>query len=224
MRRTVWVPVFVLGLALLVGLFVSALEPMRIRAYAMGSPQNQPVVVLARGQEVCQGPIRTPVAIGGAQIAGNGVGRSAWVEMIVRDATTRQAIARGWALGLPEPGDYDVALDGSIPSGLTIDVCVAGQGPAPFSLLGSAAVNPEIVMNQAGKTTPAEFSLVLFERSRHSLLTALPTAFRRASLFRFSWTGPWMFWVLAVALLGTIASCGWAVAAAARADSREEGA
>ena len=60
------------------------------------------------------------------------------------------------------------------------------------------------------------------ERSRHSLLAALPTAFARAALFRFSWTGPWTFWVLGVAFLGTIATCGWAVAAAARADSQVE--
>jgi len=201
-RRSIWAPVLILALALVAGLIVSALKPMPIRAYALGSPNAVPVAVLARGQEV-------------------------------RDATTRDTIARGWTVLPPDkphsgvfeplPGDYaDAAFAGAIRPGSTIDVCVIAEGPAPLSLAGSAPVDPDIVMSLGGKPTPTEFSLALLQASRRSLLAALPTAFARASLFRLSWTGPWTFWVLAVALLGTTASCGWAVAAAARADSHGE--
>jgi hypothetical protein len=93
-----------------------------------------------------------------------------------------------------------------------------------LALSGSGPVDAAILMSLNGKPTPTEFSVVLLDRSRHSLLAALPTAFARAALFRFSWTGPWTFWLLLVAFVGTIATAGWAVAAAARADSQVESA
>jgi hypothetical protein len=231
-RRSIWAPVLILALALVAGLIVSALKPMPIRAYALGSPNAVPVAVLARGQEACEGPIGVPAAVGAARVWGSTVG-PAWIEVTVRDATTRDTIARGWTVLPPDkphsgvfeplPGDYaDAAFAGAIRPGSTIDVCVIAEGPAPLSLAGSAPVDPDIVMSLGGKPTPTEFSLALLQASRRSLLAALPTAFARASLFRLSWTGPWTFWVLAVALLGTTASCGWAVAAAARADSHGE--
>jgi hypothetical protein len=100
-----------------------------------------------------------------------------------------------------------------------VRVCVKERGPIRFSLLGSLPTHLQIRMRLDGKPTFSEFSLVLFEPSRHSLLAALPTAFSRAALFRFSWVGPWTFWVLTLALLGTIGACGWALVAATRADS-----
>jgi hypothetical protein len=219
----VWVPFFVLTLALLAGLVISALEPMRIRAYALGTPSARWVAVLGRGQQACEGPIRVHAAIGRVLVWGSGVAGRAWGEVIVRDATSQKAVARGWTLVPPIPGAYEAALESSIPSGSTIVVCVAGQGPARLELGGSAPAHSEIVMSLSGQSTPTEFSLVLLDRSRRSLLSALPTAFARAALFRFSWTGAWTFWLLAVAFLGTVAACGWAVSAAARADSQAVG-
>jgi len=222
-RRSVWVPFLALALALLAGLVISALEPMRIRAYALGTPSSKFVADLGRGQEACEGPIRVQTAVGRVRVWGTGTAGRVWAQVIVRNATSRKAIARGWTLVPPIPAAYDAALDSSIPAGSTIVVCVAGEGPGPLALLGGAPTHSEILMSLRGKSTPTEFSLVLLDRARRSLLAALPTAFARAALFRFSWTGPWTFWVLAVAFLGTIATCGWAVSAAARADSQAEG-
>ena len=221
MRRNVWIPFLVLAIVLLAGLMVSALEPMRIRAFALGSPPETQVAVLGRAQEACEGPIRVQTAVSGARFWGNGIGGNAWVDVSVRDAKTARAIATGRTVATPVGGDYDATLNGSVPSGSIVRVCVSGEGPGRLSLVGSAPIYPRIVMSLAGKSTTSEYSLVLFQHARESLLAALPTAFSRAALFRFGWFGPWTFWVLAVALLGTIASCGWAVAAAARADSSQ---
>jgi hypothetical protein len=221
-RRSIWVPFLVLALALLAGLVISALQPMPIRAYALGAPPTTSVAGLGRGQEACEGPIRVQAAVGDVRVWGSGAAGVAWAEVSVRNATSGQAIAHGWTLLSSIPGAYDAPLDTSISPDSTFVVCVVGQGPASLALGGSAPVDSAIVMRLNGKTTPTEFSLVLLDRSRHSLLAALPTAFARAALFRFSWTGPWTFWLLVVAFLGTIATCGWAVAAAARADSQVE--
>jgi hypothetical protein len=219
-KRSVGAPVLVLALALLAGLIVSALEPMQIRAYSSGIPNTEYVALVARGQEACEGPVRVQPAAGAVRIWGNGAGGPAWVQVIVRNATSGRAMARGWTL-VPHspPAAYEAALNTSIPSGSTIVVCIAGQGPSPIALGGAGPAQPVLAVDPARKTIRAEFSLVLLERSRHSLLTALPTAFARAALFRFSWTGPWMFWVLTIAFLGTIGACAWAVTAAARADA-----
>jgi len=218
MRRSVWLPVVALPLVALVALLIAALQPMQIRAYALGSPDGGQAAALTRGQEACQGPIRLPSAIGGARIWGGTATGLAVLDVTVHDASTGRALANGQIIASPAVGAYDAALEGSAPAGSIVRVCILAHGPAPFSLLGSLPTHPEIRMGVDGKATFSEFSLVLLEPSRKSLLAALPTAFSRAALFRFSWVGPWTFWVLLVALLGTLGLCGWAVAAAAGAD------
>lgn len=222
MRRSIWIPSLVLPILLLAGLIMSALQPMQVRAFALGSLPVAQVAVLGRGQEACEGPIRLPTAVGDARFWGSGTGGFAVAEISVRDAPTGRLMATGWTLATPAGGDSDATLDASIPSGSTVRVCVTGEGPSSLGLAGSAPIHSQILMSLGRKPTQTEFSLVLLEPARQSLLGALPTAFRRAALFRFSWAGPWVFWLLAVALLGAIASCGWAVAAAARTDLSEE--
>jgi len=218
MRRHTWLPLLVFPVGALMALIVSALHPMQVRAYALGSPDGGQAAMLARGQEACEGPIRLPAAIGGAGIWGSGIGGDARLEVSVHDAAADRSLAIGQTTVPPVPGAYTVPLRPSIAAGSTVRVCVTARGPVPFSLLGSLPTHPQIRMSVGGKLTFSEFSVVLFERARHSLLAALPTAFSRAALFRFSWVGPWTFWVLALALLGTIGSCAWALAAATRAD------
>ena len=222
MRRRAWLALLLLPLGVLVSLIVSALQPMQIRAYALGSPDGGQAAMLVRGQEACEGPIRVPSAVGGVRIWGNGAG-NAQVAVSVRNAITGRVLAGGQTTVPPgPPGAHSIPVRPSIPAGSTVRVCVTERGPIPFSLLGSLPTHPEIRMSVDGKLTFSEFSLVLYEPSRRSLLAALPTAFSRAALFRFSWVGPWTFWVLALALLGTIGSCAWALVAASRADSLDE--
>jgi len=219
MRRRAWLALLVLPIGVLVALTVSALRPMQIRAYSLGSPDGGQAAILVAGREACEGPIRIPSAVGGVGIWGNGAG-NARVAVSVRDATAGRVLAGGHTTIPPgPPGAHTIPVRPSIPPGSTVRVCVTERGPIRFSLLGSLPTHPQIRMKVDGKLTFSEFSLVLFEPSRHSLLAALPTAFSRAELFRFSWVGPWTFWLLALALLGTIGSCGWALVAAGHADS-----
>ncbi|HUA04008.1 MAG TPA: hypothetical protein VMB27_08900 [Solirubrobacteraceae bacterium] len=218
MRRSIWLPIVVLPVGALLALLIAALQPVQIRAYALSSPDGGQAAALARGQQACEGPIRLPSAIGGVRIWGGTAAGLAVLDVTVSDASTGRALGNGQIIASPAVGAYDAALENPVPAGSSVRVCVLAHGPAPFSLLGSLPTHPEIHMSVDGKTMFSEFSLVLLEPSRKSLLAALPTAFSRAALFRFSWVGPWTFWVLLVALLGTFALCGWAVAAAARAD------
>lgn len=222
MRRHTWLPLLLLATAALVALIVSALHPMQIRAYALGSPDGGQAAVLARGQEACEGPIRLPSAIGGAGIWGRAIGGKAQLEVSIRDSVSGRSLANGQTTVPPVVDAYSIPLRPSIPAGSTVRVCVTDRGPVAFALFGSLPTHLQIRMSVGGKLTFSEFSLVLFEPTRHSLLGALPTAFSRAALFRFSWVGPWTFWLLAIALLGTIGLCGWAVAAAARAEVSDE--
>jgi hypothetical protein len=219
MRRRAWLAVLVLPIGVLVALTVSALQPMQIRAYSLGSPDGGQAAILVGGREACEGPIRVPSAVGGVDIWGNGDG-NAQVAVSVREATTGRVLAGGHTTIPPgPPGAHTIPVRPSIPAGSAVRVCVTERGPIRFALLGSLPTHPQIRMKVDGKLTFSEFSLVLFEPSRHSLLAALPTAFSRAALFRFSWVGPWTFWLLALALVGTIGSCGWALVAASHADS-----
>jgi len=217
-RRHGWLALLVLPLGVLVALLVSALQPMQIRAYALGSPDGGQAALLVGGQEACEGPIRVPSAAGRVGIWGNGAG-NAQVAVSVHDAGTGRVLAAGQTMIPPgPPGGHSIPVRPSIPAGATVRVCITERGPIRFSLLGSLPSHPQIRMSVDGKSTFSEFSLVLFEPARHSLLAALPKAFSRAALFRFSWVGAWTFWVLALALLGTIGSCAWALVDAARAD------
>jgi hypothetical protein len=221
-RRPVWLLLLVLPLVAVVALIVSALQPMQIRAYALGSPNAGQAATLVRGQAACEGPIRVPSAIGAVGIWGNGAG-NAQIAVSVRDAITGRVLAGGQTTIPPGPlAPHTIPVRPSIPAGSTVRVCVTERGPIPFTLLGSLPTHPEIRMSVGDKLTSSEFSLLLYEPSRHSLLAALPKAFSRAALFRPTWIGPWTFWALAIALLGTIGACAWALVAATRADALAE--
>jgi hypothetical protein len=214
--------VVALPLVALVALLIAASQPMQIRAYALDSPNVSLAASLTRGQEACEGPIRLPSSIGAARIWGGTTAGLAVLDVTVSDASNGRALASGQIIASPAGGSYDALLDRPVPAGSIVHVCLTARGPARFALLGSLPTYPQIRMSLDGKVAFSEFSLVLLEPHRKSLLAALPTAFSRAALFRFSWVGSWTFWVLVGALLGTFACCGWAVVAAARADSPDE--
>jgi hypothetical protein len=46
---------------------------------------------------------------------------------------------------------------------------------------------------------------MLFLDRSTSTLSLIPTIFRRASLFRPSWIGPWLYWLLVAVLAGATA-------------------
>jgi hypothetical protein len=83
----------------------------------------------------------------------------------------------------PTPSAYTVDLNEKVLAGRPLSVCVLIDGPASISLLGSATQDPAIQVRLAGRRTPSELALALL-RPQRSLLSLLPGAFSRASLFR----------------------------------------
>jgi hypothetical protein len=83
------------------------------------------------------------------------------------------------------------------------------------SLPTEALVEADGTASGAGRSALA---LLFLREHPRSLLSLVPTIFRRASLFRPGWVGPWTYWLLSAALLGAFGLAGVAVTRAARSD------
>ena len=107
----------------------------------------------------------------------------------------------------------DVRLDRPVAGGKSLRVCVGVTGRGTYDLDGAAATFPSI--HASGVVRGAQFSLLLTRSG--TPVGSLPTAFRRASVFRPSWVGPWLFWVLggllAAAFVVVILCVHWAATA-----------
>jgi hypothetical protein len=191
----------------------------RSRAFSLEAPNVQPVAVLAPHTEACEGPIMTPHPVDGVRVWGAAAGRSTALDVLTQ-STSGKLLATGRIVVSTQPNAYTSVLTSSIPSGQATTVCLFNGGSSPFSLLGSPSQNPAIRMTVGGRTSPLQFSLVLL-RPPTPLLSLLPTAFSRASLFRPGWVGAWTFWALLAGLVLAVVLAGLAISAAARADARE---
>ena len=214
-----WLPFVALAFAALVALLVAGSRGIVERTYALGAPHQNPVAVLSPSQRVCEGPVSSQGAVQGVGIWGSAVDGPTTLAVDVEDASGRTSLTAGRLEATTVPSGYRASLERSVPGGRPVSICVVNVGRNSFTLLGSGAIHPTIVMS--GKKPGLEFSLILLKDHRQSLLGALGTAFSRASLFRPSWVGAWTFWVLAVALVATIAFGAVAIASAASADSND---
>ena len=214
--RWPWLAYVASALVALIVLVLVGLRPLSVRQYALGAPNQVQVAVLHRGARVCEGPITTPTPIQAVGIWGGAVVGSAEAMLSVESEATQRTLAAGtiYAAG---PAEQRITLSRTVAAGRRVRVCLR-QAHNTFAVLGSASVNPAVVMT--GAAPGSQFSLVLIQRSGRSLLGSLPTAFSRASLFRPSWVGSWTFWVLAGLLVATIALAAGAIALAAQEDER----
>jgi hypothetical protein len=212
-----WLPFVALAVLALVALVIAGSRGIVQRTFALGAPHQNQVAVLSASQRICEGPVSSQGSFQSVEIWGAAVDRGTNLAVGIEDASGGGSLAGGRFRAKTAPSAYLVKLARSVPGGRPISVCLVNQGTATFTLLGSAAIHPGIVMS--GKKPGLEFSLVLLSDKRQSLLGALGKAFSRASLFRPSWVGRWTFWVLAIGLLATIALGAMAIASAARADS-----
>jgi hypothetical protein len=206
-----WLLGAVLAIVAIVGLLIAGSQPIWTRDFALRSPSQEPVAQLSRSQRVCEGPVTSPHKIEGVGIWGGSTTGVSTVTVQVQSADGRNTLTSG-SIRAPSPGEYIARLAHPVASGMPVRVCVTGALNT-FSLLGSAARDSSVVM--AGPNHSVWFSLVLLDDDR-SLLSSLSTAFSRASLWRPSWVGSWVYWLLAVAL---VASFGFAVAAVAAAST-----
>ena len=189
-------------------LLASAGAEQRWAAFSPKIPTDGPAATVSAGRQVCDGPMRSTVAFGSVRAwLSPGSTPAASLSMRVRSAAG--AIV---AIGRPSPATASSAaptfnLTAPVRAGQAISVCIRGDGPNPVTLLGSKGM----------------VSLLFLRPHPQSLLSLVPTIFRRAALFRPSWVGPWTYWLLLAAVLAAFVAGGFAVAAAIRADEDPAG-
>ena len=178
-----------LGLVLVA---VLGLSSVAVRTYALRAPNEFPLVTLGPGRTVCEGPVRGAETTQGLAVWGAGIGGPARLQVSLRrlgpSARTVTGIVRTGTAESEQAAQLAAAIAPNVPVKACVRV-LAGK----FSIAGSPSVHAGLDMS--GGPKGQEFSLLLLGPSR-SVLSALPQAFGRASLFKLSWVGSWTFWLL----------------------------
>lgn len=200
-------------------LLIAGSRGLAVRTAAVDAPNQFTIAVLHPANRVCEGPVISQVPARGVGIWGASAGGTASLTVTVQAADTHTMLASGQLQAVSAEGEWTARLAREVPAGRPVRICLTDDVSA-FSLSGSSASNPNVAVT--GVATGQRFSLVLLSDSNRSLLSSLPTAFSRASLFRPSWVGSWTFWFLAVALLASFGVGVVAVTSAAWADDSEK--
>jgi hypothetical protein len=211
--------VVVLGV---IGLLLAGSADERPNSFYLNVAPTGVVALVHQGQIACEGPIPVPITSGAIKtFLAVANPPSGGVRLTIRDVGSSRVLATGEARS-PYAGDTDASpvaeLSTPIPAGRTISVCFRTLGSQRINLVGSGSLSAE-TLRFAGRTSPVVAALTFLRPRPKSVLSLIPTIFRRASLFRPTWVGAWTFWVLLVGLLATFALAGWAIAQAAREDS-----
>jgi hypothetical protein len=202
-------------------LALSGSRPFTARTFALGTENNFQVAVLHPGDQVCEGPVAGSDTSNGVGIWGGGIAGPAAMTVSARDPDSGRTLAVGPLRAQAVEARWTGRLDHTFAPRRPVQICLH-EDAGTFTLSGAPPVRSNVVMS--GKSGPAaEFSMVLLSVGRRSLLRWLPTAFKRASLWRPSWVGEWTFWVLLIALLAAFALSVRAVASAAEDDGPLDG-
>jgi hypothetical protein len=206
------------SVALLALVLVGATDKRRL-AFTLGVVPSTVAVGLAPGATACQAPIETSAEFDEVRFkVGTYGGPGQPLDVAV--ASGRRFLGTGHVAGGYADLTEQVARVGRITAPRRISVCFRNRGTRRVALYGNseaAAVTSTAYLD--GKPRPADITLV-FERERgRSMLSALPAVFRRASVFRPGWVGPWLFWLLGAAVLAGVPL----LLARALADAGEDG-
>lgn len=196
-------------------LLIAGLAPRAVRTYALDAPDSLQVAVLHPGEASCEGPIVSP-SVTSVGLFGAADAKGSTITVRVERASDRRVLSEGQLNPGTRNTEWVVPLNRSVGHATPVRVCVA-DARGSFALWGSGSQHADIV--STGRGAGLEFSLVLFD-DRRSFLGSLGLAFSRAALWRFSWAGSWMYWLLTVALLGTLA-IGVAAVTSAAADDED---
>ncbi len=217
--RRVWLPCLCVAAVAIALLVLAGSQSRLVNAFALDAPNQFPLLTLQPGKRVCEGPVSSGAPVRGVGIWGASLGGPGHMRVDVMATSGRAILASGSLNAGPAEAEYTSRLTRVVPAHTQMRVCLEQQAGA-FSLAGSAALDPKVVMT--GPVPGKEFSLVLLKEGRPSMLGALSTAFSRAALWRPSWVGSWTFWVLAAGLLASFGAGVLAVAAAASADDETD--
>ncbi len=204
--RSARIVVLVVTIAAAVVLALAAVVQHTTQAFTLGVIRAAPAVTLDTGQVACQRPIDVPE--GGAfdrvdLSAGTFQQTGSPLEVTVQDARG-SALAHGsLAGGYPDIAQapvHHVDLDRTVGAG-SVAVCVRNRGPRRVAIYGNAdAAARSSTAYKDGKPIHVDLSLQ-FQRPSRSIASELPRLLDRAALFRAPWLGPWLWWILIVALV-----------------------
>jgi hypothetical protein len=187
-----------------IGLAIAGASDKRTTAFSVDVPPVGRVVTLAPGQLVCQGPI--PVAAparGLTASAPRGATSAEALQVTVKRSDSGVELTQGRLTPTTDPSGRP-ALSGSfartIASGQRISVCLRSVGHR-VGLSGSTSWNGSGVLTVGGKPTNLALALVFAAPHPASVISLIPTIFRRAALFHPAWMGAWVFWVLVAGML-----------------------
>jgi hypothetical protein len=170
-----------------------------------------PVAPLSPGHYACQGSIAladdtsavtfnpgTPHAEPGPAIV-----------VTVRDSYSQKTLSTGrLAAGFSPRKAQTVQLSPPVKANSQVDVCFRDVGPGKTLLFGDTELgsahpsNSTSVASVDGHPLLTQDIAMVFPRAKpKSVLALVPEIFRRASLFRPGFVGPWVYWLLAALIL-----------------------
>jgi hypothetical protein len=197
MRRAAALAVVVPAVAVLGALALAGARERRALAFPLGVPAMVVAASIDPGHQACQGPI--PVRAGFSRVrlaVGTYFRPGPALEVKILDAGTGRRLGAGQlAPGYPDISRPAVSV-ASVSRGRRIRVCVRNVGDRRVALLGGGAGAAPAVLRLDGRRRRYDASLDFLSAHERSTLATLPAMFRRASLFRPGWVGPWTYWVL----------------------------
>ena len=212
-RRSTLTAFVLTSMLALAGLLGAAATDRRDTAFSLGVADNVPVASLAHGQTLCQGPITVRVAFSTLQ---TWLRPAHALDVAIRRARGRRVlVARRITTSPTLTGELTIPFGATtIRKGTRITVCVRNAGPHKVVFEGGPPTSNSGTFEISGRHHRMAIALLFLRPHPPTLLSLLPTVFKRASLFKLSWVGAWTFWLLCAAMI-----CAFALAAAAVADA-----
>jgi hypothetical protein len=187
--------------AALAGLAGVAITDDRELAFTLGVRPTQVAAVVDPGERACQRPLDVSADARSVRFQ-VGTFRKTGPELEVEAGAGTSRATGALPGGYGDVSWRQVALDRELHEGERIEVCITNRGSRRAALYGGPALAARTSSAYVdGRPVPTDIALI-FERDHASSAAALvPTAFERAALFKPTWMGAWLVWVLAAAVL-----------------------
>ena len=207
--------VCVVGVAVVI--VAAALDERRL-AFTLGVQPAVVAAVLQPGDTACQGPIDVPADAATVRFlvdTGGVPGPPLAVSVRTSDGVFGPATVAG---GYRGRSTVEASPPG-IEKGRRVALCVRNAGRRQVSLYGGASqASRTSELTVDGREATTDLTLVFERGEARSMLSALPDAIERATLFKAGWIGEGLLWALAVLLVTAVPA---ALVVALRAALRE---
>jgi hypothetical protein len=203
MRRAGAAVLLVLAGAGLVALALTAATDKRDLAFTLGVVPSSVAAHVRPGAQICQVSIAAPADFTRVRLrAGGGLAPGPPLALTVLDNQSHVVLGHGRVPGgYRDPTDQSAEV-GRVAGEQRIAVCVRNLGARRVTIYGNTgAAAPTSRAYVDNRGVGVDLTLVFLRSRPRSMLATLPHAFERASVFRPGWVGPWLYWLLAAAVL-----------------------